>query len=228
MNVLIGMAAVVMSLVATAVPAWAQDGSAVLNRLEVQQLVAADTADAHAALAKHFIALADTYRRDATRYTTLANASVGNPNHPTGIGVTAGRMRNAEDAIANANTARAVAAYHLIRSIGGTSRRPAGGPAFDGGKGAPLPTRAALDELARMARTPSAHHELAEYFLILARTETTSADAYGRTARMARVSGGRNTETVVAHFARLASEARAAARRARLAAERHRQLAAIG
>jgi hypothetical protein len=228
MNVLFRMAPAVMSLVVIAVPARAQVGSGVLNRLEVQQLAAADTTEAHAALAKHFIALANAYRTDAARYTTLANAYIGNPNHSNGIGVAGSRMRKAENATANADTARAVAAYHLILSIGGTSRRLAGDPAFDGGKGAPLPTRAELDELARTARTPSAHRELAEYFLIMVRTETSNAETYAQMGRMARVSGGRNTETIAARYEYLASIAREAARRASLAVERHRQLAAIG
>ena len=45
---------------------------------------------------------------------------------------------------------------------------------------------------------------------------------------MTRVSGARNTEATTARFEYLAGKARDAARRARLAAELHRQLAAIG
>jgi hypothetical protein len=51
---------------------------------------------------------------------------------------------------------------------------------------------------------------------------------YARTARLTRVSGTRNTEAIATQFDRLASTARQAARQANLAAELHRQLAAIG
>jgi hypothetical protein len=228
MNIPFRTASVAVSFVVMAIPASAQVGSALLNRYEVQQLAAADTAEAHAALAKHFIALADVYRRDAARYTTLANAYVGNPNHPVGMAVAASRMRKADEATANANMARAVVAYHQLLSIGRTSRRPAGAAAFDAGKGARMPTGIELDELARMARTPSAHRELAEYFLVVACTETANAEAYVRTARMTRVSGARNTEGIAGRYEQLAATARDAAKRANLAVELHRQLAAIG
>ena len=228
MNVPFRLALPVILLGVITVPASAQIASGVLNRLEVQRLAAANTAEAHAALAKHFIALADGYRRDAARHTTFANAYIGNPNHPIGSGVAASRMRKAEGATANANIARGVVAYHQLLSIGRISRRPAGAPAFEGGKGAPPPTFAELDELARTARTASAHRELAEYFLIVARTETANAEAYVQTARMTRVSGARNTEATAARYEQLAATAREAARRAHLAVERHRQLATIG
>jgi len=205
----------------------AQNAPGVLNRLEVQRLVFADTPASHAALAKHFIALAAIYKADATRYSGLAALPGGNPNHPP---ATDGerRARQARAALADERAARDTAAYHLILSIRGTPRGLASLPEFDGGKGAPLPTLAELDELARTARTPTAHRELAEYFLIVARAETSNADEYARTARMKRVSGARKTEAAAAHFEHLASEAREAARQARLAVELHRQLAAIG
>jgi hypothetical protein len=228
MKIPLRMLLILIAVTAVAAPAPAQTRAGVRNRFEVQQLAAADTTEAHAMLAKHFMAVADVYRTDAARYITVAKTYVGNPNHSNGIAVADSWMRKAEDATANANTARAVAAYHLILSMGGTSRRLAGASAFDGGKGAPLPTRAELDELAMAARTPLAHRELAEYFLIMARTETSNAETYARTARMARVSGGRNTETIAARYEYLASIAREAARRADLAVELHRQLAAIG
>jgi hypothetical protein len=219
---------VIVVAVAIAIPASAQSGSGVLNRFAVQQLVATDTAEAHAALGKHFIALADAYRSEAARYSALAKAYVGNPNHPTYASVSARWMRKSEDATTNAHTARAVAAYHQVLSLRHTARRPAGGAAFDGGKGAPPPTAAEMDELVRAARTPPAHRELVEYFLTVARTETANAEAYTRTARQARVSGARNTEVTAARYEHLASTAREAARRAILAVELHRQLAVIG
>jgi len=228
MTILIRVLSVIVIAVGVAGPATAQAGSGVLNRFEVQQLVASDTAEAHAALARHFIALAHIYRSDAAHYTALARAYVGNPSHPHDVTVAASRMRKAEDATANADTVRAIVAYHQILSLGRTARRPAAAAAFDGGKGAPPPTSAEVDALVRAAGTRLAHRELVEYFLIVARTETSKAEAYTRTARMARVSGARNTEAIAAQYDRLASAAREAARQANLAVERHRQLSVIG
>src|SRR4029453_15689461 len=132
-------------------------------------------------------------------------------------------MRKADEATANANMARAVVAYHQLLSIGRTSRRPAGAAAFEAGKGARRRKGIELFELARMARTPSAHRELAEYFLVVACTETANAEAYARTARMTRVSGARNTEAIAARYEQLAVSARGEARRANLAGEPQRQ-----
>ena len=212
----------------TAQTAAAQNASGLLNVFEVQRLVAADTPQAHAALAKHFVALAAVYRADADRYSAMAALPSGNPNHPEGTGIRERRTRQADAAFGAARTVRALAAYHQILSIGRVSKRPAGSSAFDGGKGAPPPTPAELNELVRSARTPSAERELVEYFRVVARTETANAEAYSRTARMSRVSGARNTEATAGRYEHLASMAREAARRAMMAVELHRQLAAIG
>ena len=208
--------------------AGAQNASGLLNILDVQRLVIADTAEAHAALAKHFIALAALYEADAGRYSALAALPGGNPNHPFTTDARERRIRQAETAAADARTVRTNAAYHLILSIGGTPRRLARAPAFDGGKGARQPTRDELNELVRSARTPPAHRELVEYFLIVSRTETANAEAYARAARMTRVSGARNIEGIAARYEHLETMARQAARQAYLAAELHRQLAVIG
>jgi len=228
MNIRLRMLLVLIAVVPIAIPTTAQASSGLLNRLEVQRLVATDTAEAHAALARHFIALVHAYRSDAARYTALAKAYVGNPNHPADANVRASWMRKAEDATANANAARAVVAYHQILSLGRISPRPAGAAAFDGGKGAPEPTPAEVDDLVRAAHTPAAHRELVEYFLVVARTEASNAEAYARTARMARVSGARNIDVIAARYDQLASMAREAARQANLAVELHRQLSTIG
>ena len=213
---------------ATAQTATAQNASGLLNILEVQQLVAADTPQAHAALAKHFIALAAVYRADADRYSAFAAVPSGNPNHPVSTGIRERRIRQADAASDAARTVRTLAANHQLLSIGRASKRPAVASAFDGGTGARPPTPAELDKIVRSARTPSAERELVEYFRIVARTETANAEAYARTARMTRVSGARNTEAMALRFEYLASTAREAARRANLAVELHRQLAEIG
>ena len=228
MRVFLRILTITALALATAQTVTAQNAAGLLNRLDVQRLVAADTPQAHAALAKHFIALAAVYRADANRYSALAALPAGNPNHFVAIDGRERRARQAQRAIADARAVRDVAAYHLILSIRGTPRGLAASPAFDGGKGAPMPTRAELDELATTARTPSAHRELAEYFLIVVRTETANAEAYARSARMTRVSGARNTEATALRYEHLAATARDEAKRARVAVELHRQLATIG
>jgi hypothetical protein len=228
MRVLLRILTITALALATTQTVTAQNAAGLLNRLDVQRLVLADTPKAHAALAKHFIALAALYRADSDHYSALAALPGGNPNHPVAIDSRERRARQAQAAIADARAARDAAAYHLILSIRGTPRGLARSPAFDGGKGAPLPTLAELDELATAASTPSAHRELAEYFLIVSRTETANAEAYARTARMARVSGARNTEATAVRYEHLVATARDTARRARLAVELHLQLAAIG
>src|ERR1044071_6597908 len=102
MHVLFRIILVVIASLAFAIPARAQARSGVLNRLEVQQLIAADTAQAHAGLAKHFIALAAVYRADADRYSALAALPGGTPNHPVAIDSRERRARQAQAAIADA------------------------------------------------------------------------------------------------------------------------------
>lgn len=207
----------------------AQNASGLLNTVEVQRLVLADSPQAHAKLAKHFIALGERYKGDAARGSAVAAFAAGNPNHSLGTDARQRRMRQADAAVEAARTVRAVAAYHQILSIGGVPRRrPAGASAFDGGKGAPPPTRGELNDLVRTARAPSAQRELVEYFVLVGRTQTSNAEAYGQMARMARVSGARNSEATAAHYEQRATKAREAARQANRAAELHRQLAAIG
>jgi hypothetical protein len=228
MNIFLRTFTITALAIAMAATATAQNASGLMNVFEVQRLVVADTAAAHTALAKHFLAVAEMHRVDASRYSARATLGGGNPNHPFGTDARDRRIRQADVAAAAERTVRAVAAYHQILSIGGSVRRPAGAAAFDGGKGAPPPTRAELDIVARNARTPSAERELVEYFLIVAREETANAEAYARTARIMRVSGARSTEGIAVRFDRMAGTAREAAHQANLAAELHRQLAAIG
>ena len=68
----------------------AQDKSpALLNTLEVQQLVKrAEPAD-NARLAAHFTALADRYAAEAKRHTSMAQSFVGNPSRNLGTGMSA-------------------------------------------------------------------------------------------------------------------------------------------
>jgi len=207
--------------------ATAQNGNGLLSTFEVQRLAAADTPESHAALARHFVTLAAIYRADAKRYAALAVLPGGNPNHPS-AGAREHYLRQAEASGMAATTVRAVVAYHQLASIGFTGTPPRAASAFDGGKGAPRPSSAEIKRLERMARTPSDHELLAEYFLTIKQSQTANAEAYSLRAGMARVSGARDVTAVASQYDRLAATAREAARLANLALQRHRQLATVG
>jgi hypothetical protein len=207
--------------------ALAQNGHDLLSTLEVQRLAAADTPEAHAALARHFVTLAAIYRADAERYAALAALAGGNPNHPS-AGVREHYLLQAEGSRTAATTVRTVVAYHQLASIGFARTRPGAASAFDGGNGAPPPSSAEIKRLEMTARTPADHELLAEHFQIVAQTEREKADDYSLRAGMARVSGARDVTAVAAQYEHLAARAREAARVADLAMQRHRQLARLG
>ena len=221
------VAGAVVVLVADASAAQAQ--SWLLNRLEVQRLVAVNTPEAHARLSKHFIALAEAYTTDAARYTAQANGFVGNPNHGSHVNTDARRTQQAEDATRRAEAARAMVVYHQLLSLGAAAVPPQARAQFDGGAGAPAPTQIELNELARRARTPADHRVLAEYYLTLQTRETALADEHARMANMHRVSGERRaSQTAAMQCDRLTRLSREAATHASRAASVHRQLADVG
>lgn len=207
----------------------AQTQSWLLNRLEVQRLVAVNTPEAHARLWKHFIAVAETYTVDAVRYTARANGFVGNPNHGFTNHPDVRRTQQVEDAARRAEAARAMIVYHQLLSVGAPAVPPPTRAQLDGGAGAPAPTQVELNELATRARTPADHGVLAEYYLTLETREATLANEHARMANMHRVSGERRAhETAAMHCDRMARLSREAAKQAAAAASIHRQLANIG
>jgi len=219
--------AAVVVLVADTSAARAQ--SWMLNRLEVQRLVAMNTSDAHARLSKHFIALAETYAADAARYAARATPAIGNPNHGVGIDTAVRRTQQADDAARLADAARAMTAYHQLLSVGAAAVPPPARTQFDGGAGAPAPTQFELNELARRARTPADHRVLAEYYLTLGARDTVLANEHAQMANMHRGSGQRRASQTAAMLCdRMARLSREAATRAAAAALLHRQLADIG
>jgi hypothetical protein len=218
-----------IAVVAAAGSAAAQTPSGLLNILDLQRLVATDTPEAHATLAKHFVALADTYARDAARFNALATAPGGNPNHAPPIAPGARRARQATAAAQLAESARAMAAYHQLRSMSVAAPPPANRALFDGGLGAATPTAAEVDTAAASARTAADHQVLVEYFLTVEARETASANDHAVQARAFRVSGQRRgAELAAMHCDRMAKLSRDAATQAAAAAARHRQLASIG
>jgi hypothetical protein len=216
----------VIAIVGTAA---AQTPSGVLNTLEVQRLVAVDTPAAHATLGRHFVALAHRYDGDAARFTARSTAPHGNPNHASAAAPDARHARQAEAAALLAKSARAMASYHQLLSIGWTPSAPVDRARFDGGLGAAIPTTADVERAGTSARTRDDHRTLVEYFLTVAARQTASANDHAIQARMFRVSGPRGgAEFAAMHCDRLAKLSRAAAARASAAALLHRQLASIG
>src|SRR5678815_2436602 len=68
----------------------AQDKTpALLNTLEVQQLVKRAESGDDARLAAHFTALAERYTAEAKRHTSMAQSFVGNPSRNLGTGMSA-------------------------------------------------------------------------------------------------------------------------------------------
>lgn len=209
--------------------AAAQNTSGILNTLEVQRLVAADTAAAHATLGKHFIAVADTYGADAARFNGLATAPRGNPNHPTPSFPDTRRTRQADAAMKLSEAARHMATYHQLLSVETTPVAPADRARFDGGFGARIPTATELDASAAAARTTADHHTLEEYFSTVAKHRSADANEHAAMANSVRASGQRRGAEVAAmHCDRLAKQAREAAKQATAAAAFHHQLANIG
>ena len=63
--------------------------SALLNNLEVRQLVARAEAGDQAQLSAHFNALADRYAAEAKRHISMSQSFVGNPSRNLGTGMSA-------------------------------------------------------------------------------------------------------------------------------------------
>ena len=203
----------------------AQDKSpALLNSLEVQQLVKrAEPAD-NARLAAHFIALADRYVAEAKRHTSMAQSFVGNPSRSLGTGMSAHCKRLADLNTQSATELRELATYHQKLSSGAAATPPAGGSRFEGGAGAPAPTEPEINAMAAKASTPADHHALEEYFLTLAKRYTADATEHATTANTYR---GTKIAQAAVHCDTLVRKSKDAAKEATEAAAMHKQLAVI-
>ena len=109
--------------------AAAQDKSpALLNTLEVQQLVKrAEPAD-NARLAAHFTALADGYVAEAKRHTSMAQSFVGNPSRNLGTGMSAHCKQLADLNTQSATAVRELATYHQKLASGAAATPPSPQP----------------------------------------------------------------------------------------------------
>lgn len=116
--------------------ASAQDKSpALLNTLDVQQLVKRAEPGDSARLAAHFTALADRYTDEARRHTSMAQGFVGNPGRNLGTGMSAHCKRLADLNTQSATELRGLAAYHQKLASGVAAASPAEGSRFEGGAG---------------------------------------------------------------------------------------------
>lgn len=199
--------------------------SAVLNALEVRELIKrADPAD-HARLEVHFAVLAEQYAAEAKRHSAMAQAFIASPIRRTAANSAADHCTRLERLnLQSAATLRQLAAYHEGLGAGKATTKPRGAERFEGGAGAPTPTTEALTALAAKASTPADHHALQEYFLTLAKRNAAEANDHVAMAHAYR--GTRITQAAV-HCDRLAALSRDKAKEATEAAAMHKQLGGV-
>jgi hypothetical protein len=214
-----------VALLVVGVASAQEKPSALLNSLEVRELVARAEPGDHVRLSAHFTMLADRYAAEAKRHLSMSQSFVGNPNRNLGSGMSVHCKRLADLNTQSAATVRELAAYHEKLSVGSPTTPPRDGARFQGGAGAPEPTEKELDALAAKASTPAEHRALEEYFVTLARRYTTEANDHVTLAQTYR--GTRIAQAAV-HHDRLAGLARDTAKEATAAADMHKGLAAIG
>jgi hypothetical protein len=199
-----------------------------LNKLEVQKLIAADTPDANTALAAHFTALADRYAADAASHKAMGQAYKANANRSAVTSAAAHCERLAALATESAAAARDMAQYHRDLAGGKGAVPPKGAAALQGGKGAPEPTADQLHHLAMTAKTRADHLALEEYFATLAKNKTAEAEDHVAMARAYRAGVRKGTFDPATHCDHLVKLAREAAKEAAAAATLHKQLANVG
>ena len=205
-------------LVAFAPTAGAQT---IFNKLEVQRLVDRADADSHAALHRHFIALASKLTADVDRR-TLACDAIGNVNRPQTPSLRWHCLSALSTATREAATVRELARYHADRAIGWDAALPAGAGPYEAGKGSPAPTLAQVRAIEREARTRADHRFLEEYFGNIAAVNLATLERqYAARSLQVGRSGRTLTELAI-------KRARAAADAAIASAERHHQLANLG
>ena len=197
---------------------------ALLNTLEVQQLVKLAEPGDNARLAAHFTALAERYVAEAKRHTSMSQGFVGNPSRNLGTGMSAHCKRLADLNTQSATALRELATYHQKLAAGAPATAPTAGTRFEGGTGARTPTVQELNALAAKASTPADHHGLQEYFLTLAKRY--AADASDHVA-MAQAYRGTRIAQAAVHCDRLVTLSKDSAREATAAAAMHKELASV-
>ena len=214
-----------LAVVAFAGSATAQDKPpALLNTLEVQQLVRRAEPGDNARLAAPFTALEERYVAEAKRHTSMAQSFGGNPSRNLATGMSAHCKQLADLNTQSATAVRELAAYHQKLASGVAATVPTAGSPFEGGAGAREPTDQELKALAAKAGTPAEHRALEEYFLTLAKRYTADAKEHAATASTYR--GTRIAQAAV-HCDRLVALAQKEATEATEAAAMHKQLAGV-
>jgi hypothetical protein len=227
MNRFCRVAIAAVALLGAASIAMAEAPSRVLNKLEVQKLVAAETPIANLRLAIHFNGVAEQYFHDAAHHRATAVVYGANAHRSIAATVDDHCERQAAVAIEWGVAARRLARYHTDLATGRTAVFPKGAAELQGGRGAPEPTAEQLHRLALTARTRSDHLALQEYYATVAGERATAAEDYGRMAAAYRAGIHRRAYDLASNYDRLARLARRAAKQATEAANRHRQLATI-
>jgi len=199
--------------------------SAVLNTLELQQLIKRGEPADHARLAVHFATLAEQYALDARRHTAMSQGFIAQPARQTGVHSAVDHCKRlAERNTQSAATLRGLAAHHEKLAAGEASTAPSAATRFERGEGATAPTPDNLKALAAKANTPADHLALEEYFRTAAKRYT---DAANQHATMAQAYRGTRIAQAAAHCEHLVKLSRESAKEANGAAEFHRDLAAI-
>ena len=199
---------------------------AVLNSLEVQQLITRAAPADHARLGAHFSVLAEQRAADAKRHSAMAQAYTGSSNlrTPANSSGAVHCTRLEQLSLQSAATLRELAAHHDGLAAGQASAVPRGTSGFESGAGAPAPTAASLGAMAAQATTPADHRALEEYFLTSAKRYTADATQHSATAKTYR---GTRIAQAGDHCDRLVTQSRELAKEATAAAAMHKQLAGI-
>ena len=198
--------------------------TALLNSLEVRQLVARAEPTDNAGLAAHFSALADQYTAEAKRHVSMSQSFVGNPSRTLGTGMSVHCKRLADLNTQSATTVRELAAYHEKLAAGTPATPPRDGARFQGGAGAPDLTEKELNALAAKAASPAEHRALEEYFLTLANRYTKAGEEHVALAQTFVGTKISQAAMIHDHLVRLARDS---AKEAMAAADMHKQLANI-
>ena len=202
---------------------------ALLNSLEVQQLVKRAEPGDHARLGAHFAALAERYIAEAKRHTSMQRGYAGNPRL-TQIGVTmsAHCRRFAELNMQSVATLRELATHHEKLAAGAPSSAPRDSARFQEGTGARDASDKDVSVLVANARTASDHRALEEYFSALAKRYTRDADEHAAYAVSWRGMTRIPTATITAaHCEKFSGQLREAVKVATEAAAMHKQLAGV-
>jgi hypothetical protein len=197
--------------------------SAVLNSLEVRQLITRAQPADHARLEVHFAVLAEMYAADARRHNAMAQAFIAKPTRQKAANSAADHCKRLEQLnLQSAATLRQLAVYHEGLAAGKASAAPRGADRFERGAGAPAATTEELTALAAKATTPGDHRALEEYFVTVAKQY--GADANDHLA-MAQAYRSVQVTQAAEHCDRLITLSRDEVKEAAKAASMHKQLA---